>query len=53
MGKDLTRTMATTPQELVPDNTGASGRGVKTLKASRALSEIGAYEVPFQAIVPE
>jgi hypothetical protein len=39
--------MATTPEELVPDDTGASGRSVKTLNTSRALNEIGAYEAPF------
>jgi hypothetical protein len=46
--------MATTPEELVPDNTGASGRSVKTLKASRALDEIaGLRGVLFQRSFPE
>jgi hypothetical protein len=39
--------MAKTPEELVPANSGASGRSVKNEAASPSLNEIGAYEVPF------
>jgi hypothetical protein len=37
--------MARTPEELAPDNTGASGRSLKTEGQARPLNEIGAYEV--------
>jgi hypothetical protein len=39
--------MAKTPEELLPANSGASGRNVKNEAASPSLNEIGAYEVPF------
>jgi hypothetical protein len=45
--------MATTPEELVPDNTSASGRGVKMEWQAATEQDVCLGKWPFQAMVPE